>query len=283
MPTPFPSSVADTRVVRVKGVPQPALSSTLVAFHVDDVMGGRATCSASFANWGPTAQGTGWLHADRSLLDLQVTFSIEVGWSNDLAALIESNITGLEGRLEGDRVPELVVWAESRAAMRAVPKTRTFEHMSRADLCATIAAEHGLQPDVALARDKVGTIRQTGETDLALVVREAQASGADTWIEASTLYVHDRRSRTSDVVSLEAGKDVLTCSARLAVLAPTTTRSTTEAEVVTRGRREIQPGCVVALEGIGPLHAGRYLVTRTTHTFDLQHGYRTRFGAERLP
>ena len=282
VPTPFPTSIADTRAVRVKGVLQPALSATLMAFRIEDVTGGRATCSASFVNWGATAQGTGWLHVDRSLLDLQVAFAIEVGWSDDMVALFDGLVTSLEGRVEGDRLPELAVAGESRAALRAVAKTRVFEHMSRADVFATIAEEHGLQPDVTLVRDQVGTIRQTGETDIALVVREAQASGADVWLAGSTLYVHDRRTRAIDAVPLTAGKDILSCNARLTVLAPTTTRATTEADVVTRGRREIHPGRIVDLEGIGPLHAGRYLVTRATHTFDLQHGYRTRFAAQRL-
>lgn len=282
VPTTFPTSIADTRAVRVKGVLQPALSATLIAFRVEDVMGGRATCAASFVNWGGTAQGTGWLHVDRSLFDLQVAFAIEVGWHDDLVALFDGLVTGLEGRIEGDRLPELVVSGESRPALRAVPKSRVFEHMSRADVFAAIADEHGLQPDVALVRDKVGTIRQTGETDMALVVREAQASGADVWLAGSTLYVHDRRTRASDAAPATAGKDILTCNARLTVLAPTTTRAATEAEVVMRGRREVHPGRIVDLEGIGPLHAGRYLVTRATHTFDLQHGYRTRFAAQRL-
>ncbi len=281
MPSSFPTPVADTRAVRVKGIPQPALSATLMAFRIEDASGGRATCSASFVNWGATAQGTGWLHVDRSLLDLQVAFAIEVGWSDDMVALFDGHVTGLEGRVEGDRLPELSVSGESRGALRAIPKTRVFEHMSRADVFAAIADEHGLQPDVTLARDQVGTIRQTGETDMALVVREAQASGADVWLAGSTLYVHDRRTRAIDPVPLTAGRDIITCNARL-TLTPTTTRATTEADVVMRGRREIQPGRVVDLEGIGPLHAGQYLVTRATHTFDLQHGYRTRFSAARL-
>jgi phage protein D len=199
-----------------------------------------------------------------------------------MVALFDGHVTGLEGRVEGDRLPELGVSGESRGALRAVPKTRVFEHMSRADVFAAIADEHGLQPDVTLVRDQVGTVRQTAETDMALVVREARASGADVWLAGSTLYVHDRRTRAIDALPLAAGKDILTCNARLTALTPTTTRATTEAEAVTRGRREIHPGRVVDLESIGPLHTGRYLVTRATHTFDLQHGYRTRFTAERV-
>jgi phage protein D len=50
----------------------------------------------------------------------------------------------------------------------------------------------------------------------------------------------------------------------------------------TRGSPDMVVGSVLSLEGIGPPFEGHgYYVTRVRHTFDHEHGLRTRFEAER--
>lgn len=289
MPTPshmppLPPPLSDVPSVRVNGATQAALAATLLDVRIDDVMGGRATCTASFLNWGVTASGPDWLHIDRSLLAPQTPFAIERGSPGHTSALFSGRLTGIAGRTWSDRVPDIVVSAESRAALRAVPRARVFEDMARADVMQLLAGEHELQAEVSLRRDARGTITQAGETDIELLARLARASGADVWIRDSTLHVQDRRTRpdTDDVV-LTAGAEVLECAARMAAVAPTSTRETTMATVLAEGQPQLYPGRIVQLRGVGPLHVGRYLVTRVTHTTDAQDGFRTRFSAERLP
>lgn len=59
-------------------------------------------------------------------------------------------------------------------------------------------------------------------------------------------------------------------------------RSFVQVAGVTRGTPELQVGSRLTLERVGtPFTGGGYLVTRATHTYDLQDGHRTRFLAER--
>jgi hypothetical protein len=279
MPPPAPPSLH----IRVNGVTQPALAATLLDVRIDDVMGGRATCAVSFVNWGTTARGPGWLHVDRSLLAAQTPFALESGTPGDTSSLFSGHLSGISGRTWSDRVPDLVVSAESHAGLRAVPRKRVFEDMMRADVMQLIAGEHALQAEVSLRRDARGTIAQSGETDLELLVRLARASGADVWLRDATLHVHDRRTRSDDDdVTLAAGVDVRECVARTVAVMPAATRESTTADVLAEGQPQLYPGRIVHLKGIGPMHAGRYLVTRVTHTLDKQTGFSTRFSAERL-
>lgn len=281
---PPPPTVPNEHTIRVNGVTQPALAATLLDLHIDDVMGGRATCAVSFVNWGTTAGGPGWLHVDRSLLAAQTPFALESGTPDDTASLFSGHLSGISGRTWTDRVPDLVVSAESRAELRAVPRKRVFEDMSRADVVQLLAGEHALQAEVSLYRDARGTITQAAETDMALIVRLARASGADVWLRDATLHVHDRRTRSDDDdVTLTAGVDVRECVARTVAVVPAATRESTTADVLAEGQPQLYPGRIVHLKGIGPMHAGRYLVTRVTHTLDKQAGFSTRFSAERLP
>lgn len=50
---------------------------------------------------------------------------------------------------------------------------------------------------------------------------------------------------------------------------------------VVDGEPALRVGATVNLTDLGPLFSGNYYVTLVRHTFDLQHGYRTRFEAER--
>jgi hypothetical protein len=272
---PQPPTIPDVQTIRVNGVTQPALTATLLDVRIDDVMGGQATCAAAFVNW---------LHVDRSLLASQTPFAVMSGSPGHTSTLFNGRLIGLTGRTWTDRVPDLVVLAESRAELRAVPRKRVFEDMSRTDVVQLLAGEHALQAEVSLHRDARGTITQAAETDMALIVRLARASGADAWLRESTLHVHDRRTRR-DVEDLEltAGAEVIECAARTASVTPTATRETTLADVLAEGQPQLYPGRIVHLKGIGPMHAGRYVVTRVTHTLDKQAGFRTRFSAERLP
>jgi DNA-binding NarL/FixJ family response regulator len=270
--------------VRVNGVTQPALALALLDLRIDDVMGGRATCAASFVNWGATPHGASWLHVDRSLLAPQTPFALEIGSVGHTSTLFSGHLTGLAGRTWSDRVPDLVVSAEAHAGLRAVARKRVFEDMTRADVMQLLAGEHALQAEVALRRDARGTIAQAGETDLELMVRLARASGADVWVHGATLHVHERNTRRHvDDLELTAGAEVRECAARMAAVTPLSTRETTVADVLADGLPQLYPGRIVHLKGVGPLHVGRYLVTRVTHTFDKQDGFRTQCSAERQP
>jgi Bacteriophage probable baseplate hub protein len=51
---------------------------------------------------------------------------------------------------------------------------------------------------------------------------------------------------------------------------------------VTTGTPGVRVGARVRIDRIGELFSGEYRVVRTSHTFDLRHGYRTEFDAERV-
>lgn len=284
MPPLPPGSVS---AIRVGGIAQPALRAALLDLTVEDGLTTARTCALTVLNWGVRPDGsTGFLHTDRSLLAPDTPLSLEIGPDSSGPTLFEGHVTGLDGRLSASQPPALTVTAESDPTLRGVPRKRVFENVRRSDVLQTLAGEHGLVSNVTLVRDVRATVTQAGETDLAFVVRLARASGADAWVRDGTLYARDRRARPpAEDLTLAYGDELLECTARTTFAVPGTSHAieATAADLSAHGHTGIHPGRIVDLRGVGALHIGRYLVTRVTHTFDLQHGFRTRCSGDRLP
>jgi phage protein D len=69
-----------------------------------------------------------------------------------------------------------------------VPKRRSFQRMSDADIARRIAAEYSLQPDVEGTSGALDHVLQSNETDFAFLTRRAARIGFDCWVTNETLH-----------------------------------------------------------------------------------------------
>jgi uncharacterized protein len=162
---------------------------------------------ATFANWGATGQGTGFLYFDRQLLDFGKSFAIEAGAGEAAGTIFDGRISALEGRYLRQRQPEVLICAEDRLQdLRMTRRTKTFQDMSDADLFQQIASGHGLQTDIDVSGPTHKIIAQVNQSDLALVRERARSIDAEVWVDGRTLHVQSRAKRKHAEVSLKYGE-----------------------------------------------------------------------------
>lgn len=206
-PADVPGLYAARPTFKVDATGRPALGEGVLELMVEETTAGLYRCEATFTNWGPTAEGTGFLYFDREVLEFGKAFVVEAGAGDAAGAIFDGRISALEGRYSHQRPPEVLVSAEDRLQdLRMTRRTRTFEEMTDADLFQNIASQHGLQSDIDVSGPTHKIIAQVNQSDLALVRERARAIDAEVWIEGRTLHVQSRAKRQTGDLSLTYGE-----------------------------------------------------------------------------
>ena len=154
------------------------LRQGILSLTIAETSDGLSRCEIAFGNQGSGGQGVEFLYFDRKTFDFGKTLRVE--YKGDL---FEGRITGLEARFPSRSPPELVVLAEDALQdLRMVRRTRTFVEQSDAQVFKTIAADHGMDEDVALPGGKHKLLAQVNQSDLAFLRERARAIEAELWI-----------------------------------------------------------------------------------------------------
>jgi uncharacterized protein len=205
-----PGMYAARPTITVDSAERPALGEGLVDLFVEETTAGLCRAEATFANWGPTAQSTGYLYFDRSVIEFGKAFVVEAGAGSAAGTIFDGRISGIEGRYLRERPPQVLVYAEDRLQdLRMTRRTRTFTDLSDGDLFQQIASQHGLQSDVDVSGPTHKILAQVNQSDLALVRERARAIDAEVWVVGRTLHVQSRGRRQAGDVSLTYGSGLL--------------------------------------------------------------------------
>lgn len=206
-PADVPGLYAARPTFTVDATERPALGEGVLEMMVEETTAGLYRCEATFANWGPTDEGTGFLYFDRQVLEFGKALAVEAGAGDAQGTIFDGRISALEGRFLHQRPPEVLVSAEDRLQdLRMTRRTKTFSDMSDADLFRQLASPHGLQSDVDVSGPTHKILAQVNQSDLAFIRERARSIDAEVWIEGRTLHVQARARRRSGDLALTWGE-----------------------------------------------------------------------------
>lgn len=195
--------------LKVEDVERPELSEGLLWALVEETAEGLSRCEMSFGNWGKANGTVGYLYSDRKVLDFGKPVSLRVGAGDKEDDVFSGRITALEGLFPADRAPEITVLAEDRFQdLRMTRRTRTFEDIDAAGVLQQVASDHGLTPDVDVTGPTHPVVAQVNQSDLAFVRDLARRSGAEVWVEGSTLHAAPRSRRSGAAAELTLGREL---------------------------------------------------------------------------
>src|SRR5690348_15017204 len=94
-------------VVTIDNQDNASLAAGLASMLIVESVSGLYRCEATFGNWGPVDNGTGFLYFDRQLLDFGKAFKIKLGSDT----LFDGKIMALEAKFPEGQSPTLTVLA----------------------------------------------------------------------------------------------------------------------------------------------------------------------------
>lgn len=343
-------------VFEVDGQVKGELARDLVRLEVEETTAGLKTLSARFIAHGPVAGSAQemQLYLDGAILDFGKQLSVSIGPASGARTIFRGAISALEACFYEGQEPEVVVFAEDRLmSLRMTRRSKTYEHMTDAQIAEDIATAYGLAAAVDADGPTYDLVQQWNMSDLAFLRERAGLMQAEIWVQDDTLYFQTRDKRTATEVTLVQGNQLLSLQARAdlahqrtavkisgydasrhekideeagsetieaeiaggrtgpailqrafgervsyrvreAPLGESEARAWARAELLrrargfvsvsatTNGTPDMTVGSRVTLERVGsPFNGSGYYVTRVCHTYDLQHGHRTHFAAER--
>jgi phage protein D len=203
-----PSNGSDTRLkgaqptIVLAGREDSSLSAGLLDLRIAEHVDGLYACEATFGNWGPVGQDTGFLYFDRQTLDFGKELAVRLGQDQ----LFRGWITGLRSRFGEGTPPALTVLAEDRLQnLRMTRRTRTFTDMSDADVIRRLASDHSLTPDIDASGPTHKVVAQLEQSDLAFARDRARSIDSEVWVDGTTLFVRTRPSRARTKTKLAYG------------------------------------------------------------------------------
>ncbi|MCU1500736.1 MAG: hypothetical protein JWM12_90, partial [Ilumatobacteraceae bacterium] len=193
--------------VKVAGRVPDGFADLVIAVTVDESVTGLARCEIRVDNWGVADSGPGYIFPDRTTIDFGMTIEVGAGPPDEHATIFSGRITGIEADYSPSTGPTLVILAEDGLQdLRMARRSRTFEHLSDADIAEQIASDHGLTADVDLPGPAHVAISQLNQSDLAFLRDRALPLAADVWLEGRTLHIG---RRDDDPLVLRYGRELL--------------------------------------------------------------------------
>lgn len=273
----------------IAGQPQPALDAGLIALEVVDSLLGPSACRATLLDWGPVGPGgaPGFLYDDRAVLDLGRTLRVEATVAGAARILFDGVISALETGFEAGAPPTLTVHAVPRLHhFQVEPRSRSFANLSQVRALKQVADANGLTLNLELHVADRPAPAQRRTSDLAYVLARARALGAEAWVHGEELSLTSSRHRPDADASLAHGSTLRSLAGTWGATVAGRVTAGTKPFVTVRGGCEgpsaLQAGQRLRLEGVGPLMAGQYYLTRVVHRFDLASGAACEFEGERV-
>lgn len=200
--TATPAFYPGLPTVDVSGRRSAVLETSMLSLVVAEETDGLFTCEATFHNAGVASGGVGFPLFDRQVIDFGSDFVVRAGVADSHGQLFAGRVTGLEASFPQDGTAELTVFADDRLQdLRMTRRTRLFEDMTDAEIVDGIAAEHGLTADATISGPSHRVVAQLDQSDLAFIRERASRSGAEIWLEGTTLHVAARQDRRSEPIS----------------------------------------------------------------------------------
>ncbi|WP_437755042.1 phage late control D family protein [Sorangium sp. So ce1389] len=224
--------------VRVRGRQQEKVTELLLSMRMTEAEGGMSSLELRFTNIASGPQGAAdFAFDDEEILALGVSIAVYGGEQDSPQEIFQGSITAIELLLDEHNPPQLAVHAEDALQKaRLTRRTKVYGDASISDIAGEIARAAGLSPSVIGFSERIGTVVQIDESDLALLRRLLELHGGDLQVVGQELQVAPRSDVQRGTLTLEHGVDLV--AARFAVdLADQTTEVTVTGWDAVQGAR----------------------------------------------
>jgi len=253
MPLDDSSPIISARpTIRIDGQELPLLTQNITRLRMREAAGGLSTLELVLVDLLSFPDGhAGYGATAESPLKLGAAIKVYTGNTTEPQEIFDGFVTAMEAEVGPDFAPLFTLLAEDRLfKARKTRRTRTFEDASPADIVRTIAANHGLTPEVRDGLDTpTATWAQMNESDLAFLRRILERFDADIQVVGDALQAGPCARDARTTVSLALGGNLIRAR-MMADLADQVTEirvgsfdpATGEAVVATATAGEMGPG-----------------------------------------
>jgi len=202
-------------------------------------------------------------YLDGGVLDLGKRLSVSMGPPGNERIVFTGAVSAIEVSFEEGDVPHVSAFAEDDLMpLRMTQRSHTYERSSDADVARSIAARHGLRPEVAAEGPVYDVVQQLNESDLAFLRRRARRLAAEVWAADGVLHFATRDRRPGTRVTLTRGNELLAVSARADLAHQCSAVSSSGYDAATRAVIDVRvPGSAIDAEAgggrTGPAALGR--------------------------
>lgn len=196
--------------LRIEGQDDERLSSQLKSLTMQEQEGGLSSLELAFDGFGRREDGgVGFLFEDERLLALGKRIEVYAGEAGAPTGIFDGRISAVELAMDSEGPPRSVVWAEDGLARARMERlSATYENRSLADIVRSVAARHGLTPQVTGLTEPLPLAVQFNESDLAFLRRLLQRHGADLQVVGRELQVGVRGEVSRNQIELTMGSQL---------------------------------------------------------------------------
>ena len=152
---------------------------------------------------------------DQGLFTLGTKVDIAMKAEADPVRIMSGEVTSIAVDQGASGRHELVVSGfDVSHRMSKVPKRRTFQNMSDADVASMIAAEYSMEADVDSTSKVHDYILQANESDYGFLRRRASLIGFDLWVTEKTMHFKQKPSGATTPPALRWGDNLLRLKVR---------------------------------------------------------------------
>lgn len=172
--------------IRAGGSPVEArVQADVVEVDVAEEVNRHARCVLLVQNWDPDTRAVRW--SDDGPFAPGTGIEVLLGYHSELSPVFDGVVTALAAHFPAERPPLLRVEARSRSALLAAPRrSRVLEDAGDGDLARALAADYGLDTDVADGPAREAVV-QDDRGDWEHLVARATELGWVTYVRANTL------------------------------------------------------------------------------------------------
>lgn len=195
--------------IRLDGMELPLLTENISRLRMREAVGSLSSLELviydilSFpdgrAGYGATAE---------SPVELGAGIKVYMGETDEPQEVFDGHVTAIEAEVGPSTAPLFTLLAEDRLfRARKTRRSRTFDEVSPADIVRTIAADHGLTPEIRDGLDApTGTWSQMNESDLGFLRRILERFDADAQAVAGALQAGPRARDPRTTLTLRLGE-----------------------------------------------------------------------------
>ncbi len=212
-----PLYASSAPVFKVDGTVRGELARDLLRLDVAEDTAGLRTLSVHLVGVGAVGGQAEeqLLYLDGSILDFGRRLEVSIGPPGTERIVFRGRISALETDLEEGRLPRVVVLAEDDLMkLRMTRRMRTYQNTTDAGIAESIAAEHGLRPDVAADGPTYDVVQQWNQSDLAFLRDRARLVQAELWVDDGALGFKTRSNRTATSLTLVMGNHLIAARTR---------------------------------------------------------------------
>lgn len=186
----------------------------LVEVSVQQDTEALSACTLQLSAWDDKKVDLAWVDSDTFAIGGEL--EVKLGRVDALKSVFQGEITGVELEFVEEEAPRFIVRGyDRRHRLLRGTRVRSFTKMKDSDIADRIARDHGLSSDVVDSKVKHDYVLQDGRSDLDFLRARAAPIGYEVLVDGKTLRFRPIQTKAGADVTLKAGSDLTSFSARL--------------------------------------------------------------------